>query len=87
MEKADRLKAAINLAKKFQERCKGAYPIIKGKKADVAALEFFCGAAVWAELSGDPDTAQYLAFHCQMIAVRGMSWVDELAAKEVKEAA
>jgi hypothetical protein len=56
---------------------------MKGKARDRAALEFFLGAAA---ISVGKLQEQIL-FNASMIAVRGFSWVKELAGKQPAKAA
>lgn len=56
----------------------------RGKKADDAALHYFCGAAVLAEEQGDDFLARHLAMVCvTIISLRGMAGVRQLITGEV----
>lgn len=53
---------------------------LRGKRADDAALHFFCGAAAVADATGAVDLAKHIGRVAQMIiAVRGMLGVREIA--------
>ena len=66
------------LAEKFIERA--AALGYKNKARDNAALDYFCGAASLAELSGDVRLAQHLGRIITLLfAVRGYIAVAELA--------
>ena len=49
----------------------------KGKQLDNAALEFFCGAAT--ACIGTPDE-NHMSTNAYLVAIRGFSWIEELAA-------
>lgn len=71
------------LAKRFLER-HAALQLGNGKKADDAALHFFCGAACAFEESGQVEAAQHVGrVGVMIVSVRGMLGVRELAAREV----
>lgn len=65
------------LAKRFVERSESLE--LKGKKRDVAALDYFVGAATLADLSGDASLANHLGVVCALIiSVRGFIGVKDL---------
>lgn len=53
----------------------------KGKKADAACLEFFCGAATVLEATGHPDARAVSAATLLLIATRGAFEARRMAAK------
>lgn len=66
------------LAQRFIERSQELR--YKGRKRDFAALDYFCGAAVAAEVSGDEPFASHLRTICLLVvAIRGFIGVSELA--------
>lgn len=65
------------LAKKFIERSNALK--YSGVKRDNAALDYFCGAASMAELSGNVPLMEHLTRITLLIAVRGYIAVAELA--------
>jgi hypothetical protein len=87
MDKLQQRKAVKQLAERFLERAKMLG--YKGKKADDMALEYFVGATIAAELSGQTDFASYLTLLSAMsVSVRGVFAVREFAAWDLdKEAA
>lgn len=71
---------ARTLARRFIERAEELG--YKGKKRDDAALDYFVGAAVLAELQGNKLLYEHLGrVALFVIAVRGYFGVKELAAK------
>lgn len=69
------------IAQRFVERAESLG--YKGKKRDDAALDYWCGAAVAAEASGDANLGQRLAnIAVLIVAVRGYFGVKEMAADE-----
>lgn len=66
------------LARKFVERAEGLG--MKGKSRDDAALHYFIGAAMVAELTGDMNLARHIGMVAALIiSVRGYSAVQDLA--------
>lgn len=66
------------LAKRFIERAEALQ--LKGRRRDNAALDYFVGAAVLAELNGDADLSNHLGtISALIISVRGFFGVKELA--------
>ncbi|NVO13873.1 MAG: hypothetical protein HXX10_07540 [Rhodoplanes sp.] len=54
---------------------------LKGVKRDTAALDFFCGAATLAELSGNAEASRALSLAASLlVSVRGYMAVKQLAA-------
>jgi hypothetical protein len=75
MTRHDKIKT---IAERFRERA--AALNLKGKKRDDAALDYFVGAAVGAELAGDADLAQAIALAATLIvSVRGFIGVSDIA--------
>ena len=75
---SDEIKTTKALAEKFIERSKELK--YSGVKRDNAALDYFCGAASMAELSGDTALYAHLGrIITLLIAVRGYIAVAELA--------
>lgn len=72
------------LARRFVKRCDAMG--YKGRKADHAALDFFCGAATAAELAGNESLAAQLTSTCVFnVSIRGMFGVRDLAKENVPE--
>ena len=68
------------LAKRFVERAEALG--YKGKERDDAALDFFCGAAVGAEIIGNQAEADRIGrVAVMMVSVRGYIAIKELAAE------